>query len=156
MHIAVDHKKLNKVCKTCGFVVRTVEHLNSHTRTVHDKIHDFCCHLCPRTFSKKFEMQKHLVNFHNQGEKKHQCKDCDKRYFSKIELTNHIRKTHERKLDFHCHLCPKSFWMREYLRDHIKFVHEQYKPNKCDLCSEAYLYKRDLIKHKSNVHHIHD
>ena len=155
MHLAVDHKKLHGACDICGGIYTSKKAVAQHKKLVHDRIYDFCCHICAKPLETKHELKSHLARIHNIGEKKHKCKYCDERFFAPYGLKQHIAKKHERRLEHQCHLCSKTFWMKDYLRDHIKFIHEKYRPNKCDLCTEAYLYKRDLIRHKANVHHIH-
>ena len=153
MHIVLSHQKINHVCQHCGHSTSQMTALNYHIKTKHDKIYDFVCHICPKSYARNEELKEHLASSHKIGELKHKCDHCEYSFYTKGRLSNHIKNKHTKTTLYNCDQCPKQFWAKEYLRHHVRIVHQKWRPNKCDLCTEAFLYKRDLIKHKSNVHH---
>jgi uncharacterized Zn-finger protein len=61
--------------------------------------------------------------------KKHQCKECDKK-FSKIEdLMHHQQIVHNKDLLYDCKKCNKFFSSMEEMRTHLQKFHSYKKDN---------------------------
>ena len=154
MHIAISHKKLFNICDICGQCFFGKSKLASHKKIVHDKIHDFVCHICAKPCSTKSFLKTHLVTAHAVGERRFKCDKCDKSYATSSAYKNHYQSNHEKSELYQCELCPKTFWVKDYLKTHIRVVHEKHRPHKCDICNERFLYGRDVTRHKKFHHNI--
>ena len=52
-------------CQICGLSFKRIWNLERHDITVHQKISAFQCHLCPKEYTTKFYLNKHLKKEHN-------------------------------------------------------------------------------------------
>ena len=75
------------------------------------------------------------------------CKDCGKCFHYKKDLTDHIKRSHERH--YNCNLCEKSFSESWRLELHSK-THEEIVPFKCDICEKHFYSKWELKKHEES------
>ena len=139
------------------------------------------CDQCPKTFRRTHVLDWHKYRAHDgtKPEKKLKCTLCDKAYYTKKAINEHISVIHEgiknqcefcevvlageNNLRRHiqvvhmgikphkCELCSASFREKSYLRAHMK-RHNNERDYKCDLCPKSYLESRALRKHKLRVH----
>ena len=147
---------IKDVCDICGFTTSRSGGMNTHKKAVHEKIHNFVCHICAKPFYEKNNFNIHMINAHGIGERKFKCDKCDKSFATKYILNKHYESHHARTTLYQCDQCPKTFWLKSYLDTHVKMMHENYRPHKCDICQKGFVYKRDVISHKKSVHSIHE
>ncbi|XP_077109352.1 uncharacterized protein LOC143765974 isoform X2 [Ranitomeya variabilis] len=99
----------------------------------------------PTAPSKRRRLQ--FINPEDQIEVKlHRCKDCDKSFFTGLELAKH-KKSHKKDNQFKCPFCEHETAEAEDLIIHIQ-IHNDYKPFRCDQCNYATTDAFKLTRHK--------
>ncbi|CAO1334233.1 unnamed protein product [Diamesa serratosioi] len=109
--------------------------LADHVRTVHEKVRNFVCEICNKSFGKK------------------------------SGLTTHISTVHEKMKVFSCDICYKSFGHKQHALKHRDMhtkpltkaqqkVRDQKKLFKCEYCRNCYRFKCSLAKHRRIIHKI--
>lgn len=122
------------VCDFCGVSfekkTRLREHLQEHkdlTRSRHR------CTRCGEEFEMRNSLKKHLrdahdINFNETFRNTSDpfiCDMCGKHFVNYTAISAHLRITHKKIADFHCHICPAKFKTRMYVERHIEDVHEK-------------------------------
>ncbi|XP_069606963.1 oocyte zinc finger protein XlCOF28-like isoform X1 [Ranitomeya imitator] len=88
-----------------------------------------------------------FINPEDQIEVKlHRCKDCDRSFFTGLELAKH-KKSHKTDTLFKCPFCEHETAEAEDLIIHIQ-MHNDYKPFHCDQCNYATTDAFKLTRHK--------
>lgn len=68
--IMLKHAKLHETnlipCEYCGRKVRTLEALESHITSVHNKIRPFKCDICNRIYGNRLSLRRHMI-IHGNG-----------------------------------------------------------------------------------------
>ncbi|XP_073436679.1 uncharacterized protein [Dendrobates tinctorius] len=99
----------------------------------------------PTALPKRRRLQ--FINPEDQIEVKlHRCKDCDKSFFTGLELAKH-KKSHKAENLFKCPFCEHETAEAEDLITHIQ-IHNDYKPFHCDQCNYATTDAFKLTRHK--------
>ena len=80
------------------------------------------------------------------GQKNHECSDCDKSFKKKSGLQVHIQTFHEGKKPYNCSLCEKCFSSKALLDQQFNQVHEKKRPFGCNLCDLRFNLKAHLVK----------
>ena len=114
-----DDKKF--ACEQCGVLHATAFRLKMHIKTKHDKVYDYKCEHCNKSFGRKNHLVQHIENVHEKI--KEACPYCGKLY-DKQGLKRHI-KDHEGQRNHTCHICSNSFKRREHLKNHLQTIHKQ-------------------------------
>jgi len=135
------------------------------------------CKFCPKAFSRRSYLQKHLAKFHSnnecksinfKGNKEEPDKTTDKeeernltdeglsisrqegcKFDEAIALSS--EKELAEKEQFECPFCPNSFSSTAALGHH-KRTHSQAKSFHCKSCPKAYVRSDDLYKHEKEKH----
>ena len=123
------------------------------------------CIVCSTTFTNKYFLQKHIIDFHEQPERSAPCSHCLKPvsilYFSNHQNTcrmSSIRPKYDYELQSSsCEFCYKTFVSRTKLKAHIKCNHEgrlktKLKRTSCNVCYRSFNNKQYLEKHILFVH----
>ena len=94
--------------------------LKIHIRIVHEKIKQFTCDTCSKTFSKKSQLKDHLYRVHTEinAEDLKRCGFCNVGFKLQEGLNKHL-KIHESKKSFQCDICEKSFRRQSHLTSHV-------------------------------------
>ena len=133
----------------CGKRFTTKGRLQSHLKSGHNFKY-YVCHLCGMGYNKKSDHQRHLINVHGLGEKKHTCPQCEKIFAVASNLRAHLR-THMLERNYRCTICQKSFYSNKHLKQHEKC----HKPpqHKCMICGKLFIYLHaGLGTHLKQVH----
>ena len=123
------------------------------------------CIVCSKTFTNKYFLKKHIIDFHKQSERSAPCSHCSKQV-SILYFSNHQNKcrmsSNRPKYDYElqnssCESCEKTFLSRTKLKAHIKWNHEgrpKTKPKRasCNVCYRSFNNKKYLEKHILFVH----
>ncbi|XP_078503603.1 uncharacterized protein LOC144762320 isoform X2 [Lissotriton helveticus] len=99
---------------------------------------------CERSSSKSAKFIQ--VEEFNKREKKHPCKDCNKRFHTQQALMHH-KKTHTGERPYKCNECFKCFRQSSHLVAH-QSIHSGLKPYKCSVCGKSFRQKATLINHE--------
>ena len=67
----------------------------------------YLCHLCPSEFTAKASLRDHVISFH-MGEKRFKCNVCDKTFFRKNKLLQHMDGHAVDKMHV-CHVCGNLY-----------------------------------------------
>ena len=166
-------------CSKCDKAFASKYLYNRHLTRIHKEAFEFQCHICEKVFISKANLVKHKEVFHETNtkctvcgkqfadsarlkihqkivhteirkEKQFKCKSCEREYFTKKGLVDHIREFHEDIRKYECNLCDRKFHRPRQLRIHIEQDHEGLK-KKCDFCNK--FFKGTFIaKHVSRIH----
>jgi uncharacterized Zn-finger protein len=110
----------------------TLDFLQCNNVTIEDTAHTEPI----KTVDKTFTMSK---------DRKHQCNECKKSFYSRVQLVNHL-KLHRDERPFPCELCSASFKFKAKLKSHM-ITHSTDKPWKCDQCETCFKHKENLDAH---------
>lgn len=80
-------------CELCEKDFNQRSHLNSHVRSVHQKLKPHKCMTCGWKFSKKYDMMKHDDAVHR-NIRKHSCPYCHSRFAKSSNLNRHMAVIH--------------------------------------------------------------
>ncbi|ODM92814.1 putative zinc finger protein [Orchesella cincta] len=150
-------------CSKCSATYASSSSLKSHIQRVHrlEKRANNKCSVCSKTFSHKYELNRHL-KFHN-GEKPFKCLLCGKCFYFRWMLNTHIlshekthscdvcqnsfatarslkthQQTHYERVRIKCAECPITFFNKNGLQSHVRQVHRQERPFPCDICDKSF------------------
>ena len=139
-------------CKKCDKDFKNSNNLYAHNKVVHEG-KALKCDLCPRTFSCRGNLQRHMESIKGHGTK-HECNKCEKVFPSSDRLERHQKDYHPQQ-QVKCDECDKNFASKWSLKQHKKNMHED-NIWMCDLCSVTVksrhaLYRHMLKDHTENV-----
>uniref|UniRef100_A0A1A9ZJL3 Protein krueppel n=1 Tax=Glossina pallidipes TaxID=7398 RepID=A0A1A9ZJL3_GLOPL len=163
-------------CALCNFKTSRTSAFKVHLRTIHgpetvDKYFkprrvckgSFCCTMCPKRYSRKNDLQRHIKKTHINGEnsvrkaaksgqkskqkyrQSYLCTFCGQSFAEKYYLSIHAR-THTGDSPFKCEFCEKSFKRSDSLRYHM-VTHSDEKPHACSECGKSFKRKDKLRTH---------
>ena len=174
-HISFIHNKSQAgrwVCQYCGKEFKQSGTLYNH-KQMHEGVKFKCPH-CDNIYSANANLKKHMnkhkvqnlikcnicekeipdytlkTHLITHSEKKHHCRYCEYKTYSKRELTVHLtRKKHQGRTIFKtCEVCNKDIASKEY-KDHYDGHKEQ-----CSICDFKGKYKKSLNNHMKKVHNV--
>ena len=126
-HIERHQKHTVEVCPHCGKSFDNKVRFQNHVRQAHlDKDKGpFQCPECEKVFPTKAgrsSLNEHIRKVHRQ-ETKHECDQCEKKYFKKKQLLEHIRAVHDQIKAFRCEKCEFRTAKHSNLNIHRKKSH---------------------------------
>ena len=91
-HETVKTKTENMTCDQCNETFVTPRYLKKHKELVHEGVKRYKCEDCGKMFGQMGNMKLHKARVHEgkKSEKKFKCKLCDKSYYYKQALKDHI------------------------------------------------------------------
>ena len=147
---SMQYQKLS--CDQCPMTFRRSHVLDWHKYRAHDGTKPekkLKCTLCDKAFYTKKAINEHISVIHEGI--KNQCEFCDAVLAGENSLARHIQVVHMGIKPHKCELCSRSFRERGYLRSHMK-RHNNERDFKCDLCPKSYFREEHLRNHKLRVH----
>ena len=75
-----------------------------------------------------------VVNGKIQAKKNFLCKECNKRFAKRMELSKHVKALHVKLKDFFCDQCSFSTSWGHGLQSHKRSVHQNIRKYSCQLC----------------------
>ncbi|KAH8363954.1 hypothetical protein KR084_000823, partial [Drosophila pseudotakahashii] len=95
-HLLTHTQEKQFKCHICDHATHTKRALDSHVKIVHEKIRNFACQYCGKTFGKSHACKIHEMT--HTGEKRCECKVCGKKFLYTESLTKHL-KIHEKSVE---------------------------------------------------------
>ncbi|XP_017071288.1 zinc finger protein 14 homolog [Drosophila eugracilis] len=95
-HLLTHTQEKQFKCDICDHATHTKRALDSHVKIVHEKIRNFACQYCGKTFGKSHACKIHEMT--HTGEKRCECKVCGKKFLYTESLTKHL-KIHEKSVE---------------------------------------------------------
>ena len=140
-------------CNICDFLsddlTVLIKHKETHKYTEAQSIdialdHKMAkCHFCSKTYTTKYKLKVHLVNFHEEiCHTMVTCNYCGKKYITGYQLKVHIESVHK-GIRHYCDQCGTPHKTKKNLRSHILLFHErqqktQRKHLKCKECNRSF------------------
>jgi hypothetical protein len=135
-HKCDDSKDENSfACTTCDRIFESKKVLQNHT-----DIGKKTCKLCDKVFCYLEDLSSH-----EKTHLKYSCKVCSKKFYTKWNLSMHLRSEHT---SLKCDICKKSFLFSKFLKNHIKNMHANDLFNCCD-CDKKFTNKSSYKLHKT-------
>ena len=106
------------------------------------------CGVCNKTFFRKDHLVNHM-RMHT-GQKPYFCEICKKAFTLKSSIYSHMR-IHTGQRPFICEHCQKTFSQKHHLEDHVR-VHTGQRPYMCEICNKSFSRRGNLKKHNMRVH----
>ena len=143
-------------CHLCGKFLKNQLLLESHIKTVHEKINSSSalCGDCGKTFKSKHILRRHVDRVHS--EQTLNCKECGKKLKNGDSLLKHVRLYHSGREPIKCDKCDKSFYEERTLQKHVSDVHDKLKPFYCDICQFQCARLSNLNLHRRKSHNVQD
>ena len=114
-----------------------------------DSTRTFQCTQCASSFNLKASLKHHIRRVHEKVVN-YRCGYCSKGFYDKGNHTIHLR-VHTEERPFQCTICNKAFKQSNDLKKHMH-VHSDEKPFQCTQCDSSFKRKGDLKKHIQSVH----
>ncbi|XP_062600811.1 zinc finger protein 808-like isoform X2 [Saccostrea cucullata] len=122
-----DGEKIRKKCHVCSKHLMSKLNFENHFSTTHGG--DFKCHICGHIAVSNYMLNRHMHS-HGEGDKV-QCPKCPKVFSRKEHLDKHLRDIHrvskpkvvKETFPCECQVCQAGFYSRKELADHIKVSH---------------------------------
>lgn len=151
-HVRSVHTKERPFeCTSCDRKFAVKRALTLHTRE-HKQDWSHVCKFCGKGFVIKEYCEIHVRRYHT-NEKPYQCDQCDAKYPSRLQLSEHKIAKHgggRPEQIFTCQICKKKFKGSSSYKYHMR-THELplevRKKFKCEDCNAAFIRKPALVKH---------
>lgn len=143
-HVRIHRDERPFTCHVCGRQYRSHPDLTRHLRSVHDKVKNYPCDICARSFANKGTRDDHRRT--HTGERPYMCHTCGKAFATANSIYIH-RRTHSDYFGHHCTTCSKKFRRRQQLTHHLR-THTGEKPHACDVCGKSFAVKDEVTRHR--------
>jgi uncharacterized Zn-finger protein len=112
------------------------------------------CRFCGLLFKSRTLCSKHENDTHIRKESAPSaCSYCGKVFPRRINCMIHEINVHKKEKKFECHFCQKRFFRKYDLAEHLN-IHIGVRPAVCDFpgCTKSFFRKIHLTQHKKNIH----
>ncbi|OXA41528.1 Zinc finger protein 62 [Folsomia candida] len=111
------------VCESCPRTFLHPSSLWSHVSRIHRKV-TYPCNLCDVILKSANGLAYHVATRHViANEPPHSCDRCEYKTWTKLRLTMHMRRVHERVRSKECYFCGKRFFNFSELVRHCSVMH---------------------------------
>lgn len=146
-------------CTQCPKVFRNSSELNVHVAAVHEKTKIFACTFCDKKYGYPKTLRLHIKAKHSAtgvppAQKSYgtfPCKECDRVFYVKGTLSQHIGRDHLKLRNKKCDQCDATFFSGAQLNLHM-ISHTGIRPYGCDLCESRFNTAGALKAHKEGIH----
>ena len=142
-------------CSECSFRFHTISRLRTHIKGVHLKDKSETCHLCPKAFSEKSTLKKHLRQHGAIPLLKCVFEGCEEKFVLSATKRKHQQQVHGADAEkLTCNQCNLSFEHFMNLRYHNEKTHsnaEMKKVYTCEICQKV-CKDRGLFNSHLKVH----
>ena len=109
------------------------------------------CDICGNIFTTPRNLSQHIKRIHDKI-KDIKCDICGKMFAGPTDIRTHKTHVHKGVKNYNCEFCHKAFNNLSGLRNHIKCIHDKVKDQICDICGKGFSLKIILDLHVKNVH----
>ena len=125
-HSAEIHRQYLYVCDDCGTIFKNDASLGAHKKTHGPDAKLFKCNHCEKTFLQKVGMFNHMLNAHGDTSVPHNnCGYCDYKCWGITQLNAHINSVHTKEKVYSCKICNYTSFKSHNISKHMKKVHER-------------------------------
>ncbi|XP_078468642.1 uncharacterized protein LOC144731462 [Lampetra planeri] len=118
---------------------------DSHCVETADGQRRWQCRLCEKSYTSKYNLVTHVLG--HSGVKPHACTQCGK-LFKQLSHLNTHRLTHAGARPHRCHVCGRAFTQTSHLKRHL-MQHSAVRPYNCGVCGRGFAYPSELRAHQS-------
>lgn len=141
------HGKGEFKCGNCEKTFACDQKRRNHEQRMHLGVKNrHKCKLCDEKFDDYWAKMHHMVQKHGAPSTTSKCTACDRTFTTRRSLARHVKKDHLMEREHVCNICDKRFFMKLYLREHMR-VHTGVKKFQCHVCSKYYASKKSLRQH---------
>lgn len=140
-------------CEQCQTTFAQLRYLRKHIYEVHNKLTQFNCSVCMKTFNRRSNLTEHML-IHDQKYLA-PCDVCGKSYRTKSALRLHQR-THTGEKPYNCDIClEKSYAYNTDLKRHKQRAHGVIGSRfPCTKCGQMFYEPKFLNKHIHKYHRV--
>ncbi|CAK1554352.1 unnamed protein product [Leptosia nina] len=114
------HKTGTFACDQCTEVFETVRKMKQHVRKIHNGLTmPHKCGYCSERFKENFHKYEHLAKVHGVVGPAIKCQACDRTFTTQQTWLLHTKKYHLMQKQHKCSYCDKAFFGKRELNDHI-------------------------------------
>ncbi|CAH0730946.1 unnamed protein product, partial [Brenthis ino] len=150
MRIHSSHRDFTcDICaKTFNTKSRLESHITSHNVAIAKKLS--YCTICQVQYKNIYVYRNHLKNSKNHSERLYHCKECNKKFASKVYWKKHYDFYHLKKSPFKCESCNKLFMSDWRLKNHRQKHHglNRTRDHMCNICGKSFYTQSTLRGHK--------
>lgn len=152
----IEDDERKRTCDACEppKVFKKTRYLLLHIQAVHSE-QSFSCDQCPRTFSFKRSLDRHIKGVHeNIRDFKCEAAGCEKTFCNSYELKQHTTSSHNKgdKSDRKCKICFKVFKKFKYMEIHCASIHNSEPQFTCPICFRGFSFRRSMDRHIKAIH----
>uniref|UniRef100_UPI00358DEE20 histone-lysine N-methyltransferase PRDM9-like n=1 Tax=Myxine glutinosa TaxID=7769 RepID=UPI00358DEE20 len=103
------------------------------------------CRLCEKSYTSKYNLVTHILG--HSGIKPHACSQCGK-FFKQLSHLHTHQLTHAGARPHGCHVCGRAFTQTSHLKRHL-MQHSAIRPHVCTLCGRGFAYPSELRAHEA-------
>ncbi|CAF4888794.1 unnamed protein product [Pieris macdunnoughi] len=146
------HKLGTFNCKQCTEVFDTMRKLKQHERKIHHGFNmPYKCGYCDERFKESFHKYEHLAKVHGIVGPSVKCQACERTFTTQQTLLLHTKKYHLMQKQHKCSYCDKAFFGKRELNDHI-VKHTGTREYRCEVCFKCYGRSKTLKEHIRRLH----
>lgn len=140
----------NLRCPDCNYSYKDEKSLKKHVDFIHSPVQ---CEVCFKLLKNRRNFETHFRVVHK-NEQRYFCKECQRGYFYRNELEQHMKYKHPAVL-FECELCNFQTSYEKSYEIHLA-KHNNLLEYKCDICEKSYSRKHVLTEHMKKAHYINE
>ncbi|XP_045072082.1 zinc finger protein 2 homolog [Coregonus clupeaformis] len=112
-------KRQKFLCTICG---KECRNMKTHMR-VHTGETPYHCTVCGKSFPYTKSYQRHILTHNTSGERAtYPCLECGKTFTRRDGMVRHVRRVHTGERNHQCRYCEKRFFRKTYTEDTHSFV----------------------------------
>ena len=137
-----------KTCSNCTYTTTAIAYMRQHFKYKHTERLLLSCAICGKMVK---NIKAHIDSSScGQREKTLKCLRCNRKFFRRKQLDQHIRSIHDKVKDKHCPECAYTSYSSYNLRLHVTKVHD--KTTMIKICPHCKKKTGSLEKHISIYH----
>jgi KRAB domain-containing zinc finger protein len=173
-HEQTHSKDTPYACDKCDYKTKTDYSLKAHSFYHQDP--KFLCDKCDYKSCSSGNLHSHKIAKHSTL--KHECEQCGKLFNYKRHLSRHQANHEDGNMP--CNECDKKFYRKDKLNDHLRYVHQKpaieatklvsefadppllqitkennentFRNHSCAQCPKTFTCSKHLSRHKNSVH----